>query len=99
MQPESLCPTHQADRDRHQRQTTPTKVTRTWAEQQRRKQAVDAHRAIFGDWCPGYEKHGPHQATDLTADHVHAIANGGAPDGRLVVRCRSCNSARSNRYT
>jgi len=30
--------------------------------------------------------------SDLTADHIVAIANGGDPDGPLQTLCRSCNS-------
>ncbi|MFE5790616.1 HNH endonuclease [Rhodococcus erythropolis] len=98
MQPEPECRQHRAQRDAHQWATTPTKTTRTAAEQKRRATAVTEHRAREGNWCPGYENRQPHPATDLTADHITAIANGGAPDGPLQVLCRSCNSARSNRF-
>jgi hypothetical protein len=64
-------------------------------ERERRRLAVADHRAIVGDWCPGWERQPAHPAADLTADHVREVATGGRPDGRLVVRCRSCNSARS----
>ncbi|WP_083849719.1 HNH endonuclease [Rhodococcus sp. JVH1] len=94
IQPEPQCATHRAERDRHQRRTTPTKVTRTYAEQRRRKAAVDAHRATHGDWCPGYRRPA-HPATDLTADHVDEIDLGGAPDGELQILCRSCNSTKA----
>jgi hypothetical protein len=50
---------------------------------------------IVGDWCPGWERRPAHPSADLTADHVPEVAAGGRPDGRLVVRCRSCNGARS----
>jgi hypothetical protein len=50
---------------------------------------------MVGDWCPGWERQPAHLSADLTADHVKEVAAGGKPDGRLVVRCRSCNAARS----
>ena len=65
------------------------------AERRRRREAVADHRAVVGDWCPGWERRSAHPSADLTADHVREVAAGGRPDGRLVVRCRSCNGARS----
>jgi 5-methylcytosine-specific restriction protein A len=65
------------------------------AERRRRAHAVADHRALVGDWCPGWGKQPAHQSADLTADHVREVAAGGRPDGRLVVRCRSCNSAKA----
>jgi 5-methylcytosine-specific restriction protein A len=65
------------------------------AERRRRQHAVADHRAIVGDWCPGWAGQPAHLSADLTADHVKEVAAGGRPDGRLVVRCRSCNAARS----
>jgi 5-methylcytosine-specific restriction enzyme A len=65
------------------------------AERRRRAHAVADHRAIVGDWCPGWAQQPAHQSSDLTADHVREVARGGRPDGKLVVRCRSCNAARS----
>jgi 5-methylcytosine-specific restriction enzyme A len=65
------------------------------AERERRRRMVADHRAIVGDWCPGWERRPAHPSADLTADHVKEVAKGGRPDGRLVVRCRSCNGARS----
>jgi hypothetical protein len=50
---------------------------------------------MLSDWCPGGERQPAHPSADLTADHVREVAAGGRPDGRLVVRCRVCNSARS----
>jgi 5-methylcytosine-specific restriction enzyme A len=64
-------------------------------ECERRRRVVADHRAIVGDWCPGWERRPAHPAADLTADHVREVAKGGDPRGRLVVRCRSCNAARS----
>jgi len=64
-------------------------------ERERRRRVVADHRAMVGDWCPGWERRPAHPSADLTADHVKEVAAGGRPDGRLVVRCRSCNGARS----
>jgi 5-methylcytosine-specific restriction enzyme A len=64
-------------------------------ERERRRRVVADHRAIVGDWCPGWERQPAHLSADLTADHVKEVARGGHPGGRLVVRCRSCNAARS----
>ncbi|QCQ93040.1 HNH endonuclease [Rhodococcus sp. SGAir0479] len=90
------CSEHQRARDAHQRATTPTKVTRTAAERKRRKTAVDAHRAVHGDWCPGFEVPA-HPSDRLTADHLTPIALGGAPDGPLGVLCVSCNARKGAR--
>ena len=65
------------------------------AERRRRAHVVADHRALVGDWCPGWAGQPAHQSADLTADHVREVAAGGRPDGKLVVRCRSCNAARS----
>jgi len=65
------------------------------AERRRRARVVADHRAIVGDWCPGWGRQPAHQTADLTADHVREVAKGGDPRGHLVVRCRSCNAARS----
>jgi 5-methylcytosine-specific restriction enzyme A len=64
-------------------------------ERERRRRVVADHRAIVGDWCPGWERKPAHPSADLTADHVKEVGRGGRPDGALVVRCRSCNAARS----
>ncbi|MFC3504822.1 HNH endonuclease [Micromonospora krabiensis] len=68
----------------------------THAEDKRRAAAVAAHRREHGDWCPGWRRD-PHEASDLTADHVDAVAAGGAESGDLQVLCRSCNSAKGAR--
>jgi 5-methylcytosine-specific restriction protein A len=65
------------------------------AERMRRARVVADHRAMLGDWCSGWERQPSHPAADLTADHVREVATGGDPSGPLVVRCRSCNAARS----
>jgi 5-methylcytosine-specific restriction enzyme A len=66
-------------------------------ERERRRHAVADHRAMVGDWCPGWERQPAHSSADLTADHVREVGAGGDPAGPLVVRCRSCNAARSAR--
>jgi 5-methylcytosine-specific restriction enzyme A len=65
------------------------------AHERERRRLVADHRANVGDWCPGWERRPAHPSADLTADHVKEVAAGGRPGGQLVVRCRSCNAARS----
>jgi 5-methylcytosine-specific restriction protein A len=93
LSPASRCPTHartaEAARTRRKRVVRPY----TWTEQQRRKHAVDDHVAQHGYVCPGYRRPA-HESHDLTADHVVAVANGGAESGELQVLCRACNSAK-----
>jgi 5-methylcytosine-specific restriction enzyme A len=90
------CTDCQRDHDRAKAQRRPD-LHNDHAERRRRERVVADHRAIVGDWCPGVPELGrpAHLTADLTADHVKEVANGGRPDGRLVVRCRSCNAARS----
>lgn len=88
------CDDHRRERERHNRATTPTKVTRE-SDRDRRATAVAQHRAQHGDWCPGYGRP-PHASTDLTADHIEEIALGGDPHGDLQVLCRSCNSRKGS---
>jgi 5-methylcytosine-specific restriction protein A len=68
---------------------------KSYQEAERRRRAVAEHRASVGDWCPGWQHHPAHPSADLTADHAAEVAAGGREDGALVVRCRSCNAARS----
>ena len=65
------------------------------AETRRRAQAVAHHRAVHGDWCPGWRRP-PHHSTDLTADHRTPVAAGGSEQGQLAVLCRSCNSTKQH---
>jgi 5-methylcytosine-specific restriction protein A len=65
------------------------------AERRRRAMAVSDWRAMMGDFCPGWAGQPAHPSADLTADHVKEVRRGGDPGGKLVVRCRSCNAARS----
>jgi 5-methylcytosine-specific restriction enzyme A len=68
---------------------------KSYSETERRRRAVAEHRATVGDWCPGWERQPAHPAANLTADHVIEVAAGGLESGPLVVRCGSCNAARS----
>jgi 5-methylcytosine-specific restriction enzyme A len=92
----SRCQRCQRDRERAKSARRPE--YKTAAETRRRREAVAAHRAQVGDWCPGVpELHRPaHPSAKLTADHVVEVAAGGPEGGPLVVRCGGpCNSARS----
>lgn len=53
------------------------------------------HRALVGDWCPGWRREG-HAADVLTVDHVIPISLGGDLFGETQVLCRSCNSRKSH---
>lgn len=65
----------------------------TAAEQQRRAEAVAAHRAVKGDWCPGWRR-SAHVAHDLTAEHPIDVVAGGSEQQSLTVLCRGCNSSK-----
>lgn len=82
------CPAHRID-------SPTTRVNYRRSERNRRARVVAEHVARFGWWCPGYGVPG-HESTDLTADHVLAVANGGA-DGPLQALCRACNSRKGAR--
>ncbi|MGH3381866.1 MAG: HNH endonuclease [Actinoallomurus sp.] len=59
--------------------------------------AVARHRALHGDWCPGWVVPA-HHATDLTGDHIDAKANGGSDDlANVGVLCRACNARKRDR--
>jgi hypothetical protein len=91
----SRCPRCTAQLDKRKSARRPE--LRTYAETKRRREAVAAHRATVGDWCPGVPELGrpAHPAASLQADHVIEVAAGGSEAGPLVVRCGPCNSARS----
>lgn len=84
------CRSHAQEHERRQRATVATKRDEPGSREARRR-AVAAWRATHGDVCPGYRRP-PHPAWDLTAQHAHALADGGDPGQPLVVLCRSCNS-------
>jgi 5-methylcytosine-specific restriction enzyme A len=90
------CPRCQAEVDRRKAQARPD-LHNDRAERRRRADAVAAHRATVGDWCPGVPELGrpAHPAANLSADHAVEVAAGGPESGPLVVRCVPCNSARS----
>lgn len=92
-----LCIEHARERERHQRRTVPTKMTRDSAEQTRRALAVSDWVVKHGYWCPGVLRPG-HPSRDLTAAHDPPIALGGDPRGPLKVHCRSCNSRQAARF-
>ena len=76
-----------------------TRAGYTWTEQQRRAAVVRQWRAMHGDVCPGWQRraHTVVPPNVLTADHVRAVADGGAQSGPLTVLCRSCNGAKGAR--
>ena len=79
--------------------TKPKRPGYTWAERKRRAQVVNAHRAQHGEVCPGWDRP-PHHVEPpnvLTADHLVAVAAGGAEAGALGVLCRECNGAKQAR--
>lgn len=97
------CATHEAmskrARNARAKPNNERRPDYTWAERQRRAEAVRMWRAEYGDWCPGWRERAAHAVIApniLTADHADAVASGGAESGDLVVRCRSCNSARGS---
>jgi hypothetical protein len=75
----------------------PRRIGHNMTERQRRKDAVDAWIAEHGLVCPGYGNQAMYWSSDLTADHAVPVAAGGAENGALVDRCRSCNSGRGSR--
>ena len=91
----SRCPQCEALRERAKVAARPDR--KSYAETKRRREAVAAHRAEVGDWCPGVPELGrrAHPSASLQADHVVEVAAGGPEAGPLVVRCGPCNSARS----
>jgi 5-methylcytosine-specific restriction protein A len=76
--------------------TPHTRTGYTAGERRRRAATVDAWKAAYGDWCPGWARAG-HSSADLTADHLVAVAAGGRQAGPLQVLCRSCNGAKAAR--
>jgi hypothetical protein len=90
------CSDCQATQDQAKRARRPD-LHNDARERERRRRVVADHRALLGDWCPGVKelRRPAHPSADLTADHVREVGRGGRPDGPLVVRCRSCNAARS----
>lgn len=84
--PATRCASH--------RRESPTYLTRTNPERERRARTVAAWRAEHGNWCPGYGDHAPHPSDDLTAAHIAGAQLD--PYGPLTVLCRSINSSLAN---
>lgn len=68
-------------------------------EARRRAAVVAAHRARFGEWCPGWgvPPHSVVAPNVLSADHVVAVGAGGAESGLLSVMCVICNARKGMR--
>lgn len=64
-----------------------------------RASTLARHRARFGEWCPGDERHAAHATRDLTLDHVTPLAAGGRllDAANIRVVCRAGNSAKGAR--
>lgn len=94
--PKSPCTRCQRYQNREHTRSKRQRRPYTAAERDRRAAVVAAHRATYGDWCPGVPSLGrdAHASSDLTADHVHAVGAGGSEAGPLEVLCRPCNSAK-----
>ncbi len=89
----SRCDDHQAAWDRRREQARGSSTDRGYGRAWRRvaSNAVAEWKATNGEWCPGWGV-APHAATDLTADHIVAKANGGTDDpDNVTVLCRACN--------
>lgn len=91
----SRCPTHAGTHQVHAQRAKRERRPYTYTEQRRRAEAVQAHVATHGWWCPGWRRPA-HESHDLTADHVIAVAAGGGEDGPLQVLCRSCNGRKAD---
>lgn len=90
----SRCDEHQAAWQSRQEQLRGSATQRGYGSQWQRvaRAAVAQHRAVYGDWCPGWQVPA-HASTDLTADHVVPLARGGSSTAENTrVLCRSCNS-------
>jgi 5-methylcytosine-specific restriction enzyme A len=75
----SRCTNCQRTRDQAKRAKRPD--LNDARERERRRRVVADHRAIVGDWCPGWAGRPAHPSADLTADHVKEVAAGGNPTG------------------
>jgi 5-methylcytosine-specific restriction protein A len=88
------CPACQTPRDRAALRTKRQRRPYNSPIRRRRAAAVAAWRAQHGDTCPGWGGDPAHHATDLTADHPTAVADGGDEHGHLEVLCRAHNAAK-----
>jgi hypothetical protein len=69
----SRCTNCQRDQDRAKGARRPD-LHNDAKERERRRRVVADHRAIVGDWCPGWERQPAHQSADLTAHQVKEVA-------------------------
>lgn len=70
----------------------------TRAEQTRRAATVRDWIAEHGPLCPGWRRLAHYvDASQLTADHPHAVAAGGHETQAHAVLCRGCNSAKGSK--
>jgi 5-methylcytosine-specific restriction protein A len=78
---------------------TPTNHGYGNSERLRRAAVVDQWREQRGEVCPGWGRraHAVVPPNRLSADHVRAVASGGAQRGRLAVLCLECNGRKGQR--
>lgn len=72
--------------DRCRRETERNKSRRrrrSPTERKRRQAMIAAHVLQYGWTCPGYGCE-PHESHDLTADHLHPVAQGGNEEGAAL---------------
>ena len=94
----SRCPDHARAREYARTMDKRVRRPQTYAERQRRAEAVRAHVEVYGWVCPGDRDHEAHPCMDLTADHVVPFAMSGDERGPLVVLCRVANGRKADRY-
>lgn len=70
----------------NRRPARPDLRRKEWVE--RSAEELAAHRATYGEWCPGWppSQHEPHATSDLTVHH-----HTDDPDGPTSVLCRREN--------
>jgi 5-methylcytosine-specific restriction protein A len=94
----SRCDSHQAAYAARQEQLRGSSTARGYTSSWRRTaaQMIARHKALYGDWCPGYLTPG-HVSGDLTVDHIVPKKKGGTDSAaNLRVLCRSCNSRKKD---
>ena len=86
------CPTHEraAQRAHHNPEYDSPGYRRL------RKSVMRQWLQEHGPLCPGWQRP-PHQAYDLTVDHIIPVARGGqTARSNLQVLCSTCNSAKGD---